>query len=115
MLIQQEQEALSRDVGEKSSMLIDVHGTDVAPRDRAELGQPLLLDKGAPRAACDGDFGAFYQRLNEFSGGLADELKGIPGLVFAGGSVIAALVGGAASDLDIFLTCPPEDGEARLP
>ena len=112
-LIQQEQEVLSCDVGEKSSMLIDVHGTDVAPRDRAQLGQPLLLDK-TPRAACSGDFGAFYKRLNEFSGGLVEELKGVPGLVFAGGSVIAALVGGAAGDLDIFLTCAPEDGESRL-
>ena len=112
-LMRAEEEAICNNKA-RNNMLIDVHSASTEPRERAELGQPLLFLDRAPRPAREGDFHAFYMRLNEFSGGLVEELKGIPNLVFAGGSVTAALVGGRAGDLDIFLTCAVEEGEARL-
>ena len=97
----------------RSNMLIDVHdaSTVVAPRERAELGQSLLFIDRAPRPAREGDFRAFYARLNDFSGGLVEELKGIPDLVFAGGSVTAALVGGALVTSTCSLRAPQRKGK----
>ena len=47
-------------------------------------------------------------RFDAFTGGLLPHLRAVPGLVFAGGSVLAALTGGQASDVDIFLVLPTE-------
>ena len=112
-ILRQEEEAALDLKTYAQELLIDVHAVDTAPRDRKELEQPLLLNK-APRVPLMGDLRAFHNRLNKSSCGLLDAVAGIPGLVFAGGAVLAALTGGHSNDIDIFLTCDPADGEVKL-
>jgi len=83
-------------------LLLDVHSADMGQRSCYALQLPLLFD-GAARPALSGSFSDFYERLNDWSGGLVEDLSNVPSLVFAGGSVLSALVGGMAGDLDIFL------------
>eukprot|EP00973_Karenia_brevis_P019735 2706137-Karenia_brevis.AAC.1 len=49
------------------------------------------------------NFNEFYASLNAWSGGLIEDLRNVPGIIYAGGAVLAALVGCNAGDLDIFL------------
>ena len=48
------------------------------------------------------------------SGGSAREVADVEGLVFAGGSVMAALTDSGFGDVDIFLCCPRDEGAAAL-
>ena len=111
--ILEEEDRAREDKDAGAKLLIDVHAVDTTPRERALLEQPLILDK-TPRPQSVVDFRTFYTRLNALSAGVLAELRGIPNLVFAGGAVVAALTNGHASDIDIFLTCDPKDGEQRL-
>jgi len=111
VMLEEEEEARSNRCSSK--LLLDVHAVDVTPRARTLLEQPFVLDR-ADRPLPVVDFQTFYARLNDFSAGVLAELRGIPNLVFAGGGVLAALTNGRSNDIDIFLTCDPNDGEKRL-
>ncbi len=109
-----ERETTARgDPGAHETMLIDVHAAGASPLDRTSLEVALLLTEVPPPFLKDG-FPEFHERLDNFSGGLLSELKDIRGLVFAGGSVIGALTGCPAGDVDIFLRTPLENAEPTL-
>ena len=114
MIVQKELDASQDTSAYAKALLFDVHSATTSPRDRMDLEQPLILCDRAPQPSLVGGFDAFYARLDAFTNGLLAELRCIPDLVFAGGAVLAALTGGRASDLDIFLICDPKDGETRL-
>ena len=61
------------------------------------------------RASVVGTFEDFVRRFDQISGGIARELAELPGLVFAGGSVVAALTDSICGDVDIFICCPGAD------
>ncbi|HIE69894.1 MAG TPA: hypothetical protein EYP98_06825, partial [Planctomycetes bacterium] len=94
--------------GLAASILLDVHKADTLSRPREALQQPLLL-AGAPQPSLQGDYSAFYTRLCDLSGGLVEELRDIPRIVIAGGSVLAALTGVQHTDIDVFLVCVSPD------
>ena len=73
-----------------------------------------LLLNSVPRASIVGNSAAFRERLDAFSGGILEDLSGIPQVVIAGGAVVGALTGTSSSDLDLFLVCPPAEAEGRL-
>ena len=100
----------------QSHLLLDVFKADMDTLSPVDLQLPLLFDEGRERPRLKGAYQDFVQRLDKFSGGLAEDLKGIEGgLVVAGGSVLAALTDSfRAGDLDIFLIGRPEDGERKL-
>ena len=77
----------------EKTMLIDVFGAETSPLARASLELPLLLADMPPPTLQSTTVTDFYDRLNNFSGELLQELKGVPGLVWAGGAVIGALTG----------------------
>eukprot|EP00973_Karenia_brevis_P096281 12431451-Karenia_brevis.AAC.1 len=79
---------------------------------REELQLPLLFAK-IPQPTRKRNFEQFYEALNSFSGNLIQDLHDVPGLVFAGGAILGALVGCSAGDLDIFLV-NEKDPERRL-
>ena len=99
-LRRREEEAKSDPPG--AGLLLDVHMAQAAPRPRDELQLPILFE-GTTRQVLSGSFHDFYTRLDKWTGGLLEDLRGVPGLVFAGGAVLSALVEGTAGDLDIFL------------
>jgi len=111
-LRQREQQACMDPKSFEQELLLDVHLADMGNRSRDVLQLPLLFDN-AVRPALSGSFSEFYERLNNWSGGLVDDLRNVPSLVFAGGSVLSALVDGVAGDLDIFLVGTKEP-EQRL-
>jgi len=109
-----EDEAIARENPKSfENMLIDVHSTIIEAKPRNSLEIPLLFED-VPRTHIKDGLNAFYERLNTFSGGILNDLKEIPGLIFAGGSVLASLTGGIAGDIDIFLKVQVEDAEATL-
>ena len=88
-----------------SYTLIDLYaGADTEPRDPDSLQATLLPHVGS-RAQVDGTFADFRKRFHDSTGGLADRFRSVPGVVFAGGSVIASVVDCGYSDIDIFLVC----------
>ena len=88
-----------------SYTLIDLYaGADTEPRDPDSLQATLLPHVGS-RAQVDGTFADFRKRFHDSTGGLADRFRSVPGVVFAGGSVIASVVDSGYSDIDIFLVC----------
>jgi hypothetical protein len=94
-------------------VLLDVFAQEHAPLEREALQLHCLLDS-EPRAAVVGDFAAFYDRLDAFSGGILEDLARFRDVVIAGGAVAAALTKTTSSDLDLFLLCPPAQAEGRL-
>ena len=98
-------------------LLFDVHRADVSAQPQAELQIPVLLG-GHSCPKLRGGFEEFKARLDKWSGGLLQDLHGMPGLVFAGGAVLGALTGCGAGDVDIFLrcakNCTKDEAEARL-
>lgn len=80
------------DEADGATTLIDVHTVDTTPLSRESLQQPLLLTN-TPQPQVKGDFPEFYKRLDNFSGGIIEACRHIPGLVIAGGSVIGAMTG----------------------
>ena len=70
--------------------LINVYDTDMEPKDPMEF-QATVLPSAIPRAQRRGGFSDFKRLFDELSGGLSDCLNQIHGLVFAGGSVTAAI------------------------
>jgi hypothetical protein len=78
-------------------------------------GVNLLFDQGPLPMLLPGGVHAFRKRLDLFlGGGLVDALAHMPELAIAGGSVIGALTGTKASDLDIFIVGEPSDAEGAL-
>ena len=92
-------------------MLLDVHAIDTSLLHQDSLELPLLLQGKATRPEVKGSFLNFYERLNNFSGHLLDDLKMLKGIVVAGGSVLGALTDTPAGDLDVFLSVTPEHAE----
>ena len=84
--------------------LVDVYAADSAARD-PEMLQATLLPHLVKRAHVQGSFADFKRRFDESTGGLADRLRSVPGVAFAGGSVTAAICDCGYSDVDIFLVC----------
>ncbi len=77
----------------EKTMLIDVFGAETSPLPRTSLEMPLLLTEALPPTLQSDSFSDFKDRLDTFSGGLVQELRDIPGLLWAGGAVIGALTG----------------------
>ena len=88
--------------GAHKATLIDVHAAVTTPLSRESLELPLLRQE-VPPPALEGSFEDFWTRLNNFSGGLIEELADVPGLIVAGGAIIGALTKCPAGDIDIFL------------
>ena len=84
--------------------LVDVYAADSAARD-PEMLQATLLPHLVKRSQVQGSFADFKRRFDECTGGLADRLRSVPGVAFAGGSVTAGIVDCGYSDIDIFLVC----------
>ena len=84
--------------------LVDVYAADTAARD-PEMLQATLLPHLVKRSQVQGSFADFKRRFDECTGGLADRLRSVPGVAFAGGSVTAGIVDCGYSDIDIFLVC----------
>ena len=102
------QEPLAHD-----NILLDVHASDTELRPRDALQQPIILGT-APRPTVQGGYAAFYERLNAFSRELIDELRTVENIVVAGGSVLASLVTGECTDIDIFVVGSPDLGVSAL-
>ena len=82
--------------------LVDVYAADSAARD-PEMLQATLLPHLVKRAQVQGSFADFKRRFDESTGGLADRLRSVPGVAFAGGSVTAAICDCGYSDVDLFI------------
>ena len=82
--------------------LVDVYAADTAARD-PEMLQATLLPHLVKRAHVQGSFADFKRRFDESTGGLADRLRSVPGVAFAGGSVTAAICDCGFSDVDLFI------------
>ena len=80
--------------------LVDVYAADTAARD-PEMLQATLLPHLVKRAHVQGSFADFKRRFDESTGGLADRLRSVPGVAFAGGSVTAAICDCGFSDVDL--------------
>ena len=89
--------------------LLEVLSQESSPLDEAGLGLPLFRRgcRTRPTMKCN-SYEDFSTRFNRLTGGLVQEIADVPGIVFAGGSVIGTLTRGAIGDVDIFLTCPLE-------
>ena len=87
--------------------------TDISALDPDMLQLPLLPSK-TKRATVVGSYEDFAERFDQMSGGLAREVADVEGLVFAGGSVVAALTDSGFGDVDIFLCCPRDECAAAL-
>jgi hypothetical protein len=110
-----EEEATLRDepAHHREGFLLDPFAANSSQRQRPELELPLLLASKEAPVLRDG-YAEFRERLDDFSGGLLDALKAIPGLVIAGGAVVGALTDTDKGDLDIFLTLPPDEADKSL-
>ena len=109
-----ENEATARkDPRSYGNMLIDVHNNAIEHISRDIIELPLLF-ADVPRSSVRGDFDEFYERLNKFSGNLLTDLKDVPGLIVVGGSVLSALTGCSAGDIDIFLKMKSEEAKPTL-
>ena len=74
---------------------------------RREFNLPLLFnleedDIGGPSRSIS-DLASFRNNFNKLTGYLLDHIENEAGIVFAGGSVLAALTGTTCSDIDIFI------------
>ena len=96
-----------------TGQLVDFFAADHSPLEREGLQLNVLLG-AQPRATVAGDFDAFYQRLEDFSGGVLRKLADMTDVVVAGGAVVGALVNATSSDLDLFLVCEAREAETRL-
>ena len=92
--------------------VVNLFETDSSALNTDTLQLPLLPTK-VKRASVAGSYD-FAQRFDQMSGGLAREVADVEGLVFAGGSVVAALTDSGFGDVDIFLCCPRDDCAAAL-
>jgi hypothetical protein len=101
------------DPGNHKATLIDVHAAVTTPLSRESLELPLLRQE-VPPPVLEGSFEDFWTRLNNFSGGLIEELADVPCLIVAGGAVIGALTSCPAGDIDIFLHTPVDQAEPTL-
>ena len=95
---------------EDRSFLLNVFETCTLPRDANELEVPLLKPARKRIEVNCRSFATFCSRYRTLTHGLADAIANTPGVVFAGGSVLSALIEREAGDVDIFLT--GELGEA---
>ena len=68
---------------------------------------PKLCEKAAPQLVSS--YASFRERFDKLTGGLLDYLRDTNGIVFAGGSVLAALTGTTVGDVDIFLCCNQDE------
>ena len=93
--------------------LVNLFETDISALDPDSL-QLSLLPTNVKRASVVGSNADFVERFDQMSGGLASEVADVEGLVFAGGSVVAALTDTGFGDIDIFLCCPRDEGAAAL-
>ena len=89
-------------------MLRDLHKEELHNARPEAMGLPLFFRREAEKPLSIAPFPEFRQRFNEWSGGLVEAIEAIgPGICIAGGSVLAALLGCGAGDIDIFVTDPP--------
>ena len=95
--------------------LLEVFSQETSPLDEAGLGLPLFRRgcRTRPTMKCD-SYDTFCTGFNRLTGGLVQEIAHVPGIVFAGGSVVGTLTRGAIGDVDIFLTCPLEQAQSAL-
>jgi hypothetical protein len=84
--------------------LIDVFNVETIPLPREQIQQPLLFDTEQARPLIASDYATFRERLDAFTGGLLDSLEQTDNIIIAGGSVIGALMGVGAGDVDIFMS-----------
>ena len=101
-------------LGERPSekMLRDLHAEDMSPIAPAVLALPLLFQCRARENKVLKPLGEFRSYFDDWSGGLLPALENIgPGICIAGGSVLGALCGHSAGDIDIFITDPPRAEE----
>ena len=89
--------------------LLNLFETDISALDPDTLQLPMLPSK-TKRATVVGSYEDFAERFEQISGGLAREVADVEGVVFAGGSVVAALTDTGFGDIDIFLCCPRDEG-----
>ena len=85
-----EQETQSREPPEDSGFLVNVFLTDTSPLDANGLGLPLLKAT-TTRVTMNCDYTTFCARYHALSNNLVGEIAKLPGIVFAGGSVMSAL------------------------
>ena len=90
-------EKLTRDSLGDASFLIDVFSTDTSPLDPILLELPLL-DSNTARIAVNCDYATFCSRYNTLTNDLASKIAELPGIVFAGGSVVGTLIQGSVGD-----------------
>ena len=105
----QDRDLQDEDSGEERK-LIHVFNEAVPPKDPMDLQVPLLpklCEKAAPQLVSS--YASFRERFDKLTGGLLDYLRGTNGIVFAGGSVLAALTGTTVGDVDIFLCCNQDE------
>jgi len=111
--IRDNEECAKKDPNSYAHMLIDVHNIAIEQMSRETLEIPLLF-ADVPRSNVKDGFNEFYERLNKFSGNMLTDLGHIPGLIFAGGSVLGALTESVSGDVDIFLKLKVEEAENTL-
>ena len=95
--------------------LLEVFSQESSPLDEAGLGLPLFRRgcRTRPTMKCD-SYDTFCTSFNRLTGGLVEKIAHVPGIIFAGGSVVGTLTRGAIGDVDIFLTCPLEQAPSAL-
>ena len=72
------------------------------PREHLEL--PLLFNRTSTKPVVTAkSMKEFEKAFDGLSGGLLEDIRGIDGIIIAGGSVVAALTGVVAKDIDIFV------------
>ena len=98
-----------------AEFLLEVFSQETSSVDETGLGLPLFRRgcRTRPTMKCN-SYEDFSTRFNRLTGGLVQEIADVPGIVFAGGSVIGTLTRGAIGDVDIFLTCPLEQAQLAL-
>ena len=98
-----------------AEFLLEVFSQETSPVDETGLGLPLFRRgcRTRPAMKCN-SYEDFNTRFNRLTGGLVQEIADVPGIVFAGGSVVGTLTRGAIGDVDIFLTCPLEQAQSAL-
>ena len=112
-LLRKEHDAQADPRAFERHLLLDLNSVDLTQKCRDDLQLPLLFARDPPEAVPPRTHQQVYEQLDTFSGGLLGDLRRIQGIVIAGGSVLKALVGGGAGDLDVFLV-GAEDPERAL-